>query len=344
MAGRRIGATAVGLVFTWGSAAPSLASARVTDGVAWAAPALPAMMMLAKKKKKPAAEESAPGPSLTPEAAEAKRKEIRDGVAGAKESGDFAAVADGLQGSAEELGDPVTMLEAGEARLEQAKKDRDADAAQAAIETTRVALDMLHFYAAVDAGAASSDWLVIAPADAGGLIEQADAQIEAAEALIKEIEAEKTQAAGGTVAAADDKKKKRKRKKRAKGDGPAEGTGFIAAGSIFTVIGIGGAGMGVGGLAVSSSKQKEVEKHMMGDPEVADLDKAGKRANILGYAGLGVAVVGLAVGLPLIIVGAKKRKAGKSTPSAAARASERAWSIAPSFGRGGTGLVVQGRF
>ena len=80
------------------------------------------------------------------------------------------------------------------------------------------------------------------------------------------------------------------------------------------------------------------------DAKVADLDKAGKRANILGYAGLGVAVVGLAVGLPLIIVGAKKRKAGKSTPSAAARASERAWSIAPSFGRGGTGLVVQGRF
>jgi hypothetical protein len=335
----------VGLSFTWCTAAPAFASAQVPGGFVHAATAVPAMMMFAKKKKAPAAEAPA-GPALTPDAAEAKRKEIRDGVAGAKESGDFAAVADGLQGSAEELGDPVTMLEAGEARLEQAKKDRDTDAAQAAIETTRVALDILHFYAAVDAGAASSDWLVIAPSDAGGLIEQADAQIEAAEALIKEIEAEKTQAAGGAVASGDDdkKKKKRKRKKRDKGDGPAAGTGLIAAGSIFTVVGIGGAGMGIGGLAVSSGKQKEVEKHMVGDPEVAELDKAGKRANILGYAGLGVAVVGLAVGLPLIIVGAKKRKAGKSPPAAAARASERAWSIAPSFGRGGTGLVVQGRF
>ncbi|MFO0636155.1 MAG: hypothetical protein U0168_25255 [Nannocystaceae bacterium] len=71
MAGRRIAATAVGLSFTWCTAAPAFASAQVPGGFVHAATAVPAMMMFAKKKKAPAAEAPA-GPALTPDAAEAK--------------------------------------------------------------------------------------------------------------------------------------------------------------------------------------------------------------------------------------------------------------------------------
>ncbi|MBK8238139.1 MAG: hypothetical protein IPK74_21635 [Deltaproteobacteria bacterium] len=330
----------MGLIFTWcaGTLLPTPAQAHGV-GVA-AAP----FAMMAKKKKKPkAAVEESSDPALSSAEADTKRQAIRDSVQAERDAGNMGNVADGLQRNAEELGDPITMLEAGEARLDVAQKDRDTEAAEAAIATTRIALDILHFYAAVDAGQVTSDWQVISPSDASGLIDKADAQIERAQALIEEIEAEKTAASEVASGGAGKKKKK---KKREKGDAKP-GTGLIAAGSIFTAVGVGGASIAIAGLAISSSKQKEVEKHMPGDPEVDELDKAGKRANVLGFVGVGVAVVGLAVGLPLIVVGAKKRKAADGgVPSTAYRHDrERAYmTIVPAIGQTSQGLLLQGRF
>jgi hypothetical protein len=325
---------AVGFLLAMGSAPGARAGTTVAPG-AWV-PSAP-YLMLAKKKKKPAAAEEEPGPRLTPDAAEPKRQAIRDAVQPARDAGNLAEVADGLERNAAQLGDPVTMLEAAEARLEAAKKDRKTDTAEAAIETSKRSLDILHFYAAVNNGEATSDWLVIEPGDAGGLIDRADGVVRDAEALIEEIEAEDD--AEGAAAPADGGKKAKK--KRKKGEAKP-GTGMIAAGSVFTLVGVAGVSMVVAGTVISAGKQNDVEKFSPGDPEVDKLDDEGKRANLIAYIGAGVAVAGFAVGLPLIIIGAKKRKQGKAPPASASTRSSLV--LAPVFGGGTAALSLRGRF
>lgn len=327
-----------------------LATARADVGTS--AGGLVAMYAKKKKKKKPApvAEEPA-GPLLTPEDAETKRQAIRDAVKGERESGDLEAAADGMASNAAELGDPVTMLEAGEIGLEHADKTRSKDAAETALERSRTALDILEFYAAVDAGQATSDWLVVAPSEISGLVDRANAQIEKAEELISAIDSENAK-----VADKGDGEGKKKRKKRDKGEA-RPGTGMIAAGSIFTAIGITGIPMAVAGLVISSKKQKDVEKLQPGDPKIVDLDAQGSKGNLLAYLGAGFAVGGLAIGLPLLIIGVKKRKQAGDGPSSSARLGGRDLArvdhrrrrdhelrVAPVFGGSSTGLMLRGRF
>ena len=173
VAGRTVVAIAVGLALGLGSVTPTWANAGqgITQGQA------NAVMFFAKKKP-----EAEPGPRLTPDAAEAKRTAIRNSVKSARDSGDLEGVADGLEKNAAQLGDPITMLEAAEARLEAAKKNRSVETAEASIETTRRALDILHFYSAVNNAQATSDWLVIEPGDASGLIDRGDGVVSDAEA------------------------------------------------------------------------------------------------------------------------------------------------------------------
>ena len=206
-----------------------------------------------KKTKKPAAE-----PGLSTEQAETKRQAIRDAAKSDLDAGNYAAATDSLEENAAQLGDPVTMQESADARLEQAKKDRSIEAAEASIATATVALDMLHFYDAVAAGDVESRWLVIDPASASGLISEAESHIEEAEALIEEIKAEEAAKAEAVAGASPDKAKEKDKKKRDRKAKP--GTGFLVGGSIATAVGLGGLGLGVAGLVQSSSKQKEVEK------------------------------------------------------------------------------------
>lgn len=334
VAGRRGVAAAIGIFFGIADVAPAYADAQLGVGASIAGPAA---AFFAKQKKKKKAPEPEPGPRLTPDAAEPKRQAIRDSAQASKDAGNFAAAADTLERNAEQLGDPVTMLEAAEARLEGAKKDRNIEAAEATIETSKRALDILHFYSAVNNGEATSDWLVIEPGDAGGLIDRADGVVTQAEGLIDEIEAENA----SKVAAGPAKDGKKEKKKRERGESKP-GTGMIVAGSIFTAVGVGGVSMVVAGTVISASKQNEVEKFMPGDPEVDDLDAAGKRANLIAYIGAGVAVAGLAIGLPLLILGVKKRKQGSGPPSTASV--RKSLVVAPAFAPGAAALSLRGRF
>jgi hypothetical protein len=193
---------------------------------------------------------------------------------------------------------------------------------------------MLHFYDDVASGSAESTWLVIDPSEASGMMATAENQIGAAEALIEDIEDDKEDK---TVARAEKKEKKQKRKR-----GKAKpGTGLIVGGTLFTVAGIAGAGMAFAGLAISNKAQSDVEK--LGDdpanqPEIDELDDKGGRANRISYAGIGLGVVGLAVGLPMLIVGAKKRKqAGGGGKAASVQ-------VGPMMSGGTNGVMVQGRF
>jgi uncharacterized membrane protein len=283
-----------------------------------------------KKKKKPKAE-----PGLSPEQADAKRQAIRDAAKSDLDAENYGAAADTLEENAGLLGDPVTMQEAGKARLDQARKERSIEAAEASIVTTTVALDMLHFYDSVAAGDATSRWLVIDPASASGLISEAEAQIAEAEALIEEIEAEEA-AKDAPVASAKPKKDKKKKKR-----GKAKpGTGFLVGGSIATAVGAGGIGLAMAGLFQSRSAQNEVED-LGGDPanqpRIEELDEEGARANRLAYIGVGVAAAGLAIGIPLIIVGAKKRKEAGPSSNASVR-------VAPMVAGRVQGVAFSGRF
>jgi len=277
---------------------------------------------------------------MTPSTAETRRQAIREFVASAKRSGNWAAVADGLESNAKVMGDPVIMLEAGDARIQLANQKQDAAQAQRAVETTLRALDILYFYQDVASGRAQSDWLVIDPSQASGMISGAQNQLGSAQALVSQLQGGRPQrnpprgggggggGNGGTPAGPD-----------------RSATTFIAAGATTLVIGIAGAAMGIGGVVVGSGKQEEVERLASspeaGTPETNDeidqLNSEGRRANTIGYVGLGIAVVGLAVGIPLLTIGVKRRR--QQGPSANARLG-----VAPFVSNQHNGLVFSGRF
>ena len=293
------------------------------------------LALFKKKKKKKKKKKAKPEPGLTPEQADAKRQAIRDAAASDLDAGNLDSAASTLEENAGMLGDPVTMKEAGAVRLDLAREERSIEQAEASIATTTVALDILHFYDSVAAGDASSRWLVIDPASASSMISEAEAQISEAEALIEEIEAEQEE--DQPVASADGKKKKKKKKKRGK---MKPGTGFLIGGSVATAVGAGGVGLAMAGLFQSRSAQNEVEdlgNDPANQPRIDELDKEGAKANQLAYIGIGVAAVGLAVGIPLIIVGAKKRKEAGPSSNASVR-------VAPMVAGRTQGVAIAGRF
>lgn len=294
--------------------------------------------LLLKKRRKRRGGGSSGG--LSPEAAGAKRDAVRDSVSAAVAAEDYAAVSEGLEEGATQLGDPVTMLEAGEARLKYAEQERSIDEAERSIEITHKALDIAHFYRAVARDEARTRWMVIKPTSAQGLIMKGEEQVSAAEQLIAEIEAEQTGEPSEAVAASEGGEPAKASKKKKKQRGKAKrGTGLLAGGAVLTVVGVGGAALGVSGLVISSSRQNEVEglDPTVDGEQIQTLDDEGQQANLLGWIGLGVGVGALAAGLPMMIIGIKRRK--EAGPSASAQLQ-----VMPSFARDHSGLVVSGRF
>jgi uncharacterized membrane protein len=332
----RVLATLVAMGVGW-VGTPTQALANATP-LASAGSSMPAAFFKKKKKKKkkkaskPKGEAPIAQPSLTPEEAETKREAIRSAVAEKRET-DKVAAAESMESDAAILGDPVTMMEAGQLRLEAAKADKDAEQARASIETTTVALDILHYYDSVASGSAESEWLVIDPSSASGMIADAEKQVDEAESLIEELEKDDGK---GTKRDKGEDKKKRNKKDRGKAK---PGTGMIVAGSIFTVVGATGAALAIVGLAQSQKAQKDVEKlggDPMNQPMIDELDEKGGRANRMAYIGLGLAVGGLAVGIPLLAVGVKKRKEAGPTSNALR--------IGPMMVGPTKGVVFTGRF
>lgn len=300
------------------------------SGMAAAVPgAVSQALYMAKKKK------SSGGGGLTPADAETKREAIRAAVAEDVKAEKWGDAADTTEDNAAQLGDPLSFRDAAQHRLAQARKDRDIDAANAAIETAKIALDILHYYDAVAGGEVESEWQPIEPSSASGMISEVEGIVDEAEELIAEIEAEQAASETGEGGATPAGKTKKKRDRK-----PGQpGTLFIALGAAFSAIGVGGVSLAVAGLVISSSKQKEVEKLTlpMDQDRVDELDKEGSRANLLSYVGAGVAVVGLAVGVPLIVVGVMRRKKGNPGSSAQLR-------VTPAMSRGFGGVALSGRF
>ena len=307
------------------SMVPTIASASTAvPGLSAAIPGAVNSALLAKKKKK-----RKKSGGLTPETAEPKREAIRAAVEADVAAGRWGAAAEETANNAALLGDPLTFQEAGEYYYKQAEADRDIDAANEAIEVGRTTLDILHFYVAVDAGEAHSDWKPIDPSTASSLISDAEDLIERSEALSEEIEAE--QEDSGVAGPVDSGKKKRE---------PKPGIGLIAGGSVLTAVGVGGISMVAAGMVISNQKQNEVESLILpqDQAEVERLDEEGAQANLIAYIGAGVAVAGLAAGVPMIAIGARKRKrAGSGSESAKVQ-------LVPSVSRRFSGVALHGRF
>jgi hypothetical protein len=311
-----------------------LTTVPAATGMAAAVPgAVSHALYMAKKKKKSSG--GGGGGSLTPQAAEGKREAIRAAVADDVAAEKWRDAADTTEDNAAQLGDPLSFRDAAQHRLAQARKDRDIDAANAAIETAKVALDILHYYDAVASGEVESEWQPIDPSSASSMISEVEGLVDEAEELITEIEAEQAATGDGDGGASPAGKTKKKRDR-----GKAKpGTLFIALGSVFTAVGAGGLSLAVAGLVMSSSKQKQVEELTLPQDQdrVDELDAEGSRANLLAYVGAGVAVAGLAVGVPLIVVGVKRRKQGNPGSSASLR-------VTPALSRGFGGVSLTGRF
>jgi len=276
--------------------------------------------MAKKKKKKKKKKAKEPDNKLTAAQAEEARAPIRDRAEEMSESP--GAAGSMLAEEARALGDPVLFIEAADAYKTAGAEERDIETVESAIEEAKLALDILYF---LEDPRADPNWEIVAEIEVTDLISRARTLIDDSEALIEEIEAEQ---APPPEEEADGKR----------APWPKDGRGFIAAGSLMTVVGVAGLGMMGAGLGMGSSAQKEVEDPNVTDDDFEEADAKGKRANLISYAGLGVAAVGLISGTALLVIGVKKRKAYRADND------ESTVRLTPAIGPAMTGLTLSGRF
>ena len=231
------------------------------------------------------------------------------------------AAASMLADEARKLGDPVLFIDAATAYNTAGDQDRDIEAVESGIEEAKVALDILYF---LQDTRADVNWQVVAEFDISGLIDRARGHIDSSETLIEEIEEEN---APPPVPVEDERT-----------PAPRDGRGFLAAGSLLTVVGFGGFGLMGAGIAMGLSAQKEVEDPRIIGEAFDAADTKGQKANTLSYVGAGVGAVGLIGGIALLAVGIKKRKAYRADND------ESALRLTPTLGPAMTGLSLSGRF
>lgn len=265
-------------------------------------------------------------PTVTPASAKSARKPAQD--RGKQLSGsDPGEAAAYLAGEAKKLGDPVLFIDAAEAYKQEGVAERDKAALQTAVEQASIGLDILHFQ---QDPRCDPQWQHL---DSG----EFDAEIGRAKQVIADSEKAMTEVDKPVEAPPPVEEPKKKER-------PRDGRGYIAAGSLLTVVGVGGLGMIGAGLALGAKAQKGVEgvnpADLDYDQQVDEWDGKGKTANIVAYAGIGVAAVGLAAGIALLAIGVKKRKQYRAENGP----EEASVSFAPALGRGYAGFGLAGRF
>lgn len=270
----------------------------------------------------------AAGQEVTPARASGTRKVVQDRAAPLMSS-DPRAAAEVLAGEAKKTHDPVLFIDAAEAYLAAGVAERDKEALTTAIEQASIGLDIAHFQ---QDPRCDQSWQHLDAGEFQREITRAEKVIADSKQAIADLDK--------PVEAPPEEDEPKPEKKGA----PRDGRGLIAGGALATAVGVSGLAMIGAGLALSSKAQKDVEaldpSALDYDAQLADIDKRGKSANVVGYAGIGVAVVGLGAGIALLALGLKKRKAYRAEHGdETARVH-----VAPALGRGFGGLTLGGRF
>lgn len=278
---------------------------------------------------------------VTAAQASSARKPIQERAQGLLKAGNAESAAELLSEEAGKKSDPILYLDAAEAFKAAGVEDRSKSNLESAIERASIGLDILNF---LQDPRADPSWQVVESGDISDEISRGEKIIAATEQAIADLD-KKVDTAVETDG--DDKPKKTRKK------APKDGRGFIAVGSVLTLVGVGGIGMMGFGLASSAGAQKDIDalaKQLKDstidmatfDMKREDIDAKGKRGNTLTYAGAAMGAVGLAAGIALIVVGVKKRK--KYRAENGGGESDSAAMVMPAFGRDHVGLVFTGRF
>lgn len=268
---------------------------------------------------------------LSPEDAAAQRAQLE-----AEQSSSPREAIEQLRGWGDEFGDPELFVSAARLAQQEAESSRDLELAQLSVELALTAQD-IGSYLADTTNFDATDWRPVTKERAAQISLEAQVLEDSSRELVREIEAERAQAeADAQRSAPVDEPKKARR----------PGTGLIAGGSVALVLAGGGVGLLTAGLLTGQSHQREAESLML-PTELArldELDRMGATSNALAYAGGAVAGVGLIVGVALITVGVKRRKASAQEPSPQASLLDHGYLMSGWAGRDGGGLALQGRF
>jgi hypothetical protein len=258
-------------------------------------------------------------PKLTPSDAETKRVAVQQRARELSSAGEPLAAGRLYDEGAAVDGDPVLFLDAADAYLDAATQERDTGLAQGAIERASTAMDIAYFH--LDS-AADKDFRLIDTGDVPDLITRGNQIIARAETLIEDIRRQK-EAPPPPAVEAEDRAKKPGRLK-------------IVSGAALATVGGGLLVMGVAGLGLGAARQNEAEDPTVYGEEYDDVERRGKRANVIAGVGLAVGAVALAGGVLLILSG--KKDAEK------ARRDDKLVKMGPMFGPGTGGLTLSGRF
>jgi hypothetical protein len=278
---------------------------------------------------------------LSPEAAAAQRTQLE-----AERSSTPRIAIEQLGNWGDEFGDPELFLSAATLAQQEAESSRDLELAQLSVTLALTAEDIsLNLADARNYDA--TDWRPVTRDRAVQISLQAQVLSDSSRELVREIEDERAAAAAEAErlrnAPVDDAKTRR------------PGTGLIAGGGVALVLAGAGIGMLTAGLLTGQAHQREAESLML-PAELArldQLDRMGASSNALAYAGGAVAGVGLIVGVALIAVGIKRRKAepAESSESFESSASasaptllEHGWLVGGWADRNSGGFAVRGRF
>lgn len=276
---------------------------------------------------------------VTPAQASDARKPIQERAQGMLKAGNPDSAAELLSEEAGKRSDPVLYLDAADAYRAAGEENKSKPDLETGIERARIGLDILHF---LQDPRADPEWQVVDSGEISSEIRRGEKIIESSEEALANLD-KKVEA---PPPAEDDDKKERKK-------APKDGRGLIAAGSLLTLVGVGGLGIMGAGMAIASSAQKDIDASAEAlkngsidqatfDMEKLDSDAKGKRGNTLTYAGIGVGAVGLAAGIALLVIGVKKRK--KYRAENGGGESDSTAMVVPSIGYGHAGLVLTGRF
>jgi hypothetical protein len=258
-------------------------------------------------------------PDITPESTSAARFDVEREGQGLIGRGELQAASDLYWQQGIQLKDPVLIVGAAEQLRELSKRDRSIPAAKSGLERLLLAFDLLYF---LRDSATSSAWQPLEGGQITTVLDRAQRVQNELQQLIAEIEAE--QAAAAAPPPVEDERKL----------GP--GMGMIIGGTAALVLGLGAGGMGAAGLAIGYSAQQDVEDPLVYEQDHRAAEQRGRTGNVLAGVGFGLAGIGVAAGVALLVLGTKKRKAASHE--------ERAWVPAPLLLREGAGIGVWGRF